>query len=87
VFGGIGICGKLVDVTAMILASGEQAIAPKSRIDRFLVVSFLSATSVNRAVMHQKSELSNMTKWLLFLAVGLTAATGCLQQHARKGLQ
>ncbi len=34
--------------------------------------------------MHQKSELSNMTKWLLFLAVGLTAATGCLQQHATK---
>jgi hypothetical protein len=24
----------------------------------------------------------NMTKWLLFLAVGLTAATGCLQQNA-----
>ena len=26
-----------------------------------------------------------MTKWLLFLAVSLTAATGCLQQHFTKG--
>jgi uncharacterized protein (TIGR02246 family) len=59
---------------------------PSRRSAANLIQSFLAATWMNANLMHQKSKLSNMTKWLLFLAVGLTAATGCLQQqHATKG--